>query len=890
MVRNMDYQVFYSIPGKSNADGSYLPLWIHLEDTAFVTEYLCSGRVSDSIVSACGVERSIFIRTAVFLAMVHDIGKCTPVFAAKISTQIAFQRKKLLDLGLEIPSVSAFIDASKSPHARAGEAILLSERFPCGICSIVGAHHGKPTDQAEYTNDQLDLYSLNYGYRQKAQWDALRKQIIQNALARAGFRDCSELPHLSKTAQMLLCGLLIEADWIASNQSYFPLLAADEKPDEVYPSTRAEMAISLLSLPDCWKPQAVPMEVDQLYTEHFGFSPNLMQECAVKVSQSLYGGELILIEAQMGSGKTEAALVSAEILASRTGSSGVFFGLPTQATSNGLFPRLAEWATQLSADSRHTIRLVHGMAELNEEYQRFFNGKTVTDDDGDSGLLAHEWFSGKKQALLADFVVGTVDTALMAALSQKHIMLRHLGLCGKVVIIDEVHAYDAYMSRYLGRMLEWLGAYHVPVILLSATLPQNKKKDMLRAYTGNSKLQLPAQTGYPLITWTNNGAVHTEAVPNEAKGKRIQIRRLDETEITDDIRSRIRDGGCVGVIVNTVRRAQMLAERLQKEFPEKCVILHHAQFLANDRIRREKQLMKRIGKSSTAEERNGFIVVGTQVLEQSLDIDFDYLITDLCPIDLLLQRIGRLQRHKRERPGAMQTACCSVICDSEGFETGAKSIYGQWLLSQTRKCLPTQICIPEDIPKLVESVYSAESDDPSDKAWEEYQDRIKKEERRAGVWLLKKPSASRYEIRNSLVGLLEHPIENEKHAEASVRDASPSVDVLVMRNVDKDHLGFLPWVSSDKLRKDCVPSAEEAKKVAMQRLRLPYALCIGKQLDAVIDCLEKENRRRLPLWQQSEWLKGELILMLDENGERELCGYHIRYEKEFGFRYERRED
>ncbi len=231
---------------------------------------------------------------------------------------------------------------------------------------------------------------------------------------------------------------------------------------------------------------------------------------------------------------------------------------------------------------------------------------------------------------------------------------------------------------------------------------------MLRAYTGNSKLQTQAQTGYPLITWTDHGAVYTKAVPNETRGKTIQIRRLDDAEISDNIRFQLRDGGCAGVIVNTVKRAQILAERLQKEFPEKRVILLHAQFLADDRIYREKQLLKMIGKSSTAEERNDLIVVGTQVLEQSLDIDFDYLITDLCPIDLLLQRIGRLHRHERIRPAAVQTACCSVICDSEGFEAGAKKIYGQWLLSQTLKHLPTQVCIPEDIPMLVESVDSAE--------------------------------------------------------------------------------------------------------------------------------------------------------------------------------------
>ena len=161
----------------------------------------------------------------------------------------------------------------------------------------------------------------------------------------------------------------------------------------------------------------------------------------------------------MGAGKTEAALVCAEILAAKTKRTGVFFALPTQATSDGIFPRLLDWIKNLDTDSVHAIELAHGKAQFNEDYQalRLFGGDANVGEDEDDGVIVHQWFGGPKKTLLADFVAGTIDQLLLAALKQKHVMLRHLGLAGKVVVIDECHAYDAYMGQYLYRALNWLG-------------------------------------------------------------------------------------------------------------------------------------------------------------------------------------------------------------------------------------------------------------------------------------------------------------------------------------------------------------------------------------------------------------------------------------------------
>ena len=354
------------------------------------------------------------------------------------------------------------------------------------------------------------------------------------------------------------------------------------------------------------------------------------------------GTGIFILGLRMGVGKTEAALGAAEILAKHGGEGGIFFGLPTQATANGIFGRLLAWAEKQPDGLEHSIKLAHGMAELNEAYLRLQQDtvrveedlEADPDADPESRVMVHQWFRGNKQGLLADFVIGTVDQLLMAALQQKHVMLRHLGLAGKVVVIDECHAYDAYMNCYLDRALTWLGRYKVPVILLSATLPAKRRVELVRAYlNGRTAPDGLWQTcrGYPLLTWTDGKQVEQTTIPLETEPRRVETFPLTEEQLTDTLRSALQEGGCAGVIVNTVKKAQAIAARLRAELPEFEVVVFHAQFLMPDRAAKEEALMKRIGKHSTPEQRDKLIVVGTQVLEQSLDIDLDFTVTGLLP-------------------------------------------------------------------------------------------------------------------------------------------------------------------------------------------------------------------------------------------------------------------
>ena len=565
-----------------------------------------------------------------------------------------------------------------------------------------------------------------------------------------GFDDTAELYDLDPQEEVLLTGLLIMADWIASNTEYFPLIPVEELGSmEDYPA-RVDRAWEKLALPFPWEAQpgiADPQE----FAVRFGFAPNAVQRAVLEAVDTAAEPGILILEAQMGVGKTEAALAAAEIMASRFGLGGVFFGLPTQATANGIFPRLLGWAdTQSEETLPQAIKLAHGMAELNECYLRLQGRGVQLEEDAqeEHQVQVHQWFRGNKQALLANFVIGTVDQLLLAALAQKHVMLRHLGLAGKVVIIDECHAYDTYMNCYLDRALE----------------------------------------------------------------------------------------------------------------------------------------------------RNDLIVVGTQVMEQSLDIDLDVLVTELCPMDLLLQRIGRLHRHHRSRPAPLQQACCAVLDTGEdAFDAGSEAVYGQWLLWRTRKFLPRSIRLPEEISPLVQRVYGWEREIPGGAQGEEmrsiYEQTQEKKKARAEAYLVPQPETHRLAQLNTLDDWMQNEGAcSDPAARAAVRDGDPSVEVLVMKRRADGSIHFLPWQEGGSaVAADSPPPPETALKIARQKLRLPAVFGKAWKVDRVIRELEADNRSRLAAWQLSPLLHGELILLLDENLTARLAGMELCYDRENGLYYQKEE-
>ena len=923
---------------KKEKDGIFywLSLKRHLEDTREVMGLLWEHWLSEGqriyIANSMKIEEDAAKSLTMLIGAIHDIGKATPAF----QIQRGFQNSEDLDLllleKLEYEGFSGIkdlelTDRGKTPHAYAGEVICRLAGINRGIASIIGAHHGVPMKENYSLTSYVEAYTANFYQEEKEdspickKWKATQEELLSWALESCGYKNVEDLPRCPKPTQLLLSGLLIMADWIASNEEYFPLFSLqnevdhelddatvnqeDRKKEETQISERVESAWLKWTQNQTWEATQL-FDAKQTYQNSFHFMPRDFQE---KVFTEIAGAEdigLVILEAPMGCGKTEAALMTAEQLAGKQQCAGVFFGLPTQASSNGIFPRVESWVDSLGQENQEklSLRLSHGKAALNEEFQSLSrNCSEGIDLDGEKTkyVYVNEWFSGRKKAMLDDFIVGTVDHLLLMALKQKHLMLRHLGFSKKVVIIDEVHAYDAYMGQYLYMVLQWLGAYKVPTIILSATLPMERRKDLMKYYLKGRGIKekdignfdFLKTESYPLLTFSKGSEVESFSDFQEEKEKKVTLYQLDEENLVDTVKSLSKNGAVIGIIVNTVGRAQKITRDLLAAFQEEEVHLLHSRFIDTDRIKKEEELLKKIGKN--AERPKRFIVVGTQVIEQSLDIDFDLMISDLCPVDLLIQRIGRLHRHKIKRTKEHSEARLYLmgISESFDFEKGSRRVYGDYLLIKTQCALGKSISIPRDISPLVQEVYGEWNPSLTPELRKKYEDSKKKQKeildkqkRKAEGFRLDKPKLECSE-EISLDGLLDNdfPIDSEELCQAKVRDIGSSIEVIAVKKFGAGY-GFF------QERKDIseeLSKASIAKKLACQTLRLGESIIHMEREEDLIRYLEDYNRRELPEWQNEVWLKGSLGLIFDENNDFPLQNIVLHYNEKFGLQWHKKE-
>ena len=897
VIKTLEYSdAFYSIAAKTSSQNpeEWLPLLIHLRDTAAVMQYLIDDWIplepEDLKLTA-----EELMTAGTFLAAVHDLGKATPIFQQKLLIHISFLREQLCQAGLTV-SCSPTEEESRRYGSHAMMGALLLEEDGCreDIAVVVASHHGSTPEMGyseEDASGSMESHPSFFRDRQSEdRWESVQHEYIQYALNLSGCKKYEELPHLCKHTQLLLCGLVIMADWIASNINYFPLIRKG-KTRFIDFDERVRDGLKHLSLPSRWIPEA-KIRSNELMDKRFGFLPNTVQQMVLQAAEELQHPGLIILEAPMGCGKTEAALTLAEQLAKKNKKGGLAFFLPSQATSNAIFTRLLAWADTLENSSSLAIQLAHGMAVFNRQYLQLQH--IDEEEEGQPGLGVHQFFSGNKSRLLANFVVGTIDQLLMAGLQQKHIMLRHLGLAGKVVIIDECHAYDAYMNVYLDRVLKYLREYNVPVILLSATLPAERRIGLINAYRKYplraDEIEKLHQLSYPMLTAADGEVLSIRTAAMKESSKRIEIYLIQDEQIFEVINSVLRAHGCAGIIVNTVSRAQKLAAEL-KEKTEAKVILYHAQFTVSDRNGKEMEILEYVGKKSDPSGRDSVIVVGTQVLEQSLDIDFDLLISDLCPMDLLLQRIGRLQRHKRpQRPTALLQAKCLILgADTDHLDSGTVAIYGEYLLKRTLALLPAVIDIPSDIARLVQATYD-ETDARQQKEgsfaqeYADYDALRTLEKKKAEGYLLPFQEETRRGSQ-TIEGLLSRR-ENisEDSARAAVREGDPSIEVLLLIEKKSGHF-WLPSGESISYSGTAVPDPDTALKIEGGRLRLPHRLSNRFVNEAVTLELRNHTMEKLPGWMKSPWLHDELFLILDEKHTKRLLNrYLLTYQREEGLK------
>jgi CRISPR-associated endonuclease/helicase Cas3 len=339
---------------------------------------------------------------------------------------------------------------------------------------------------------------------------------------------------------------------------------------------------------------------------------------------------------------------------------GLFVALPTMATSNAMYDRMIEVYQRLFVkDSSPSLVLAHGARHLSATFMASVAGHgTNASYEETATAQCSSWLAdNRKKSLLADVGVGTLDQALLAVLPARFQSLRLFGLASHILIVDEVHAYDPYMNKLLQNLLAFHTALGGSAILLSATLPTHIRRDFIAAFArgcDDQKKPKLESGAYPLATAYSKEAgiqeTPVEATPQRCCTVAVSL-VTDESEVVRQIVEAANKGWCVCWIRNTVHDALNGYAQLKNQLAEDRLMLFHARFAMGDRLDIESSVTSAFGRKSTALERSGKVLIATQVVEQSLDLDFDLLITDLAPMDLLIQRAGRLHRHPRDEQG-----------------------------------------------------------------------------------------------------------------------------------------------------------------------------------------------------------------------------------------------
>lgn len=740
----------------------WLSLSCHLADTRETASLLWDAWTPDVVRTALAADLggADAARTAFrFLAAVHDVGKATPAFAVMKRGDPVYGSlvDRMEDLGLTIhPRLRVDDETRRSfRHELVGYAALrdwltahgTDELTASTWAAVVGGHHGNGMSKA----GERRIRRMPARYCGDKTWHDARTALLDRASKDTGF--VVPTHPLTRRAQILLTGLVIMADWIASDQSMFPLtgnMPAD-------PAERAREAWKTLALPAPWRPKPVT-DPTGLFHDRFGFEPRPFQQAAMDEAMRMSQPGVMILEAPMGEGKTEAALACAEILANRFGCGGAYTALPTRATADAMLPRILQWINHQPANGRPTaasVFLAHGHNTFNNDYTGLpWSTSNTREDDDDPNrhatleAIAASWLRGRKHGLLAEFVVGTIDQCLALALKTRHLMLRHLAFAGKVIILDEIHACDAFMNEYLERALEWLGLLGCPVILMSATLTPDRRHALLTAYARGHNDPTPTMPDHrvatPLIT------TRDRMLAPRPSGRTATVTvRVSDGDMTGTImlaRQAVRSGGRLMIVRDTVRRAVATMDALDAaNIP---VTLSHSRYTAADRATHDKAVLDALAGDGPA------VVVGTQTLEQSLDVDCDLMITDIAPTDLLLQRMGRLHRHDRPRPTVFATP--TLIVDGvtgDGFDPSISRVYHPWTLMRTLDALhldrpgdTATVRLPDDLPRLVADAYrtdgvpvrAGETD-----ALESWLDRIDRSKTRAhGMFMLPCPGMS----------------------------------------------------------------------------------------------------------------------------------------------------
>lgn len=740
---------------------------------------LLSDQVREKIARALGLTVADARQVLAFWAGLHDLGKITPPFQAQVPeafTAIRGDPVYAFAPGVERERVfrhemathwalTHLLDKAGYP----GDSRSMRSAVSHQVAQLLGGHHGcfgavllakKVAHGSAY---QPGLGGDGWATQRSAHFGELQRITGAWAVPKRG---------LPAELAVIVTGLVVVADWLASQtEAITPLLppvgwrATPEEIDTHWERTQ-KAAPGLVAGAQLGRAR---FDTER-FEDMFPFSPNTLQADLVAHLPRMVkekGTGLLLVTAPTGDGKTEAALYAASVLGYAAEARGLFFALPTMATADAMYSRVSAFAEH-SLGGERALTLLHSMAWLSpayataEESDRAPSATGEVSADPSTATEAGAWLRGRKRGLLAPLGAGTIDQALSAVLPFTHNALRLFGLSDKVFVVDEAHAYGPWMHQLLTRLLEWLGAFGAPVILLSATLSGRTASSLVDAYRRGAGFLEPSTVNPCYPGWVFTDAATGEVcAPREVGSSRertldVQLRHVvwdtaasvDSPVCAGGRRQALREalepvathGGTALVCCTTVAEAQQTFRDLCAAFPELAereggLRLLHSRYPAHVRQRITAECESTYGKSRSAKDvarpRSASILVATQVVEQSLDFDFDLIVSDLAPLAQLLQRAGRGRRHVRgttgRPPWAMPEDAPRLVVLEPVDENGVTlvprtwgSVYDAGLLQRTAHLLrePTEtgIAVPGDVQELVDAVYAEDFVDHLDGA------------------------------------------------------------------------------------------------------------------------------------------------------------------------------
>ncbi len=921
------------------SEKSFHPLICHLIDVAVVTQKIWQDVLPNAtkrrINKAFGVENPESL--VAFISGLHDLGKCSPPFTLRGKNDNNKTLNKFLsiydntDFNIQgsVPKAMdaphGYVTAVELPHILT-DIFGLNSKISGQISLMIGGHHGVfPTSQK--LNDlKLESYTGN------KHWKNARRQLAETLadLLKIKPFPTNENARLDNGTIMILAGLVSVADWIGSDTQFFECAIKDFTKDfELdlveylnHAETQASTALEQLGWLN-WAEIDKPKEFKDL----FPFEPRGLQTQAIEIAKELDSAGIIVIESPMGEGKTEAAMFLADTFNAVLGQRGIYFALPTQATSNQMFGRVKNFLLERFDEKLINLQLQHGHSSLSAEFDtlkdNFRNIQDVYEECSGGDCVPHvvaaEWFTYRKRGLLAPFGVGTIDQALMAVLQTKHVFVRLFGLAHKTIIIDEVHAYDAYMSTLLERLLEWLAALGSPVILLSATLPIERRNKLIEAYqrglgVGTNVIET---ADYPRISYATDSTIKIKNINVSTKTQTLHIEKIDENFI-ENLKTKLINGGCVAIICNTVGRSQEIYKRLHEDdffkgnadddLPK--LDLLHSRFRFCDRDEIETRVRIRFGKTGDKikVKENGkeverevkrpdfAVLIATQIIEQSLDIDFDLMISDFAPIDLLLQRAGRLHRHdrpERKESKEFNQATLWVIQpeikeDLPDFGV-SKFVYDEHILLRSWLELQSieQIKIPGEIERLIEAVYDLEK--PNENLSGELKDvwqtslakclkSISDDNDQAENRYIKPPSYSRH-----ISGIFTNNLEEDnpdihQSLQAVTRLTQPTATVICLW--EKDGKAYLDESLTEEIDLNKKPYLEQTKELLRRSLSI-------SNKSVVFKFFAEEVPKG---WQESALLRNHRVILFDENRKCEKFGHTFTLHEKLGLEITKKEN